>query len=689
MSALSLNSNASWQHASSASSLTPLDKKESHSSGGALAVIKEGTAMVKEEGIFSSLMFSKKYLILRERQLDFHKASNSTKLSFSVVLKDVHSVTRSDQGTAFEIVRSANPASPGAARDGPTKTVICKVDSDDDVYSWIDNIYERCPSMGGVSNPTNFAHQVHVGFDPKSGAFIGLPPEWEKLLMNSAISKEDYQKNPDAVIEALNFYTEKMVKHNDDPGSYANMAPMPQASDYAQKQLGLGRSSGGTGITPPRPQYPGRQNTYENTPPRALSPNGGLRSPSDGSTTSPAGDQLSRAEAERRRRAEDDARRDRQARDQRERDRYREDERRRREREEQAAYNASLPQTRQPMAKQEVGGGYGGARDGEHYNPNRDAPQAPGARSGPQSQSTSLRQPQAPRNGPSPDGRSREQTTPPKPFANQPRPQSPGPGSKSNQTNGQAPAASTRIPVKPSQQQGVQRSEQAGAAGAPKPLNVTVKQPTGAAAVAEAAKVLEGGGSAPAKETRRDVRMSAMSESEVMIRLREVVSKEPPLVSYNKQKKIGQGASGSVYVARIREGAISELAKKTVREQGPRAQVAIKQMDLRNQPRKELIVNEIVVMKDSKHPNIVNFIEAFLPEDAMELWVVMEFMEGGPLTDVIDNNPSIAEDQIATISLEVRHSFEKRRLKLTSMCTDMQGSPPSPSTKHHPQRYQI
>lgn len=152
--------------------------------------------------------------------------------------------------------------------------------------------------------------------------------------------------------------------------------------------------------------------------------------------------------------------------------------------------------------------------------------------------------------------------------------------------------------------------------------------------------------------------MSSMSESEVMAKLREVVSKDKPLESYNKQKKIGQGASGSVYVARIREGATSAMARRILQENGPRAQVAIKQMDLRNQPRKELIVNEIIVMKDSKHANIVNFLDSYLQEDLFELWVVMEFMEGGPLTDVIDNNPVISEQQIATISLEVRLQTE-------------------------------
>jgi serine/threonine protein kinase len=112
--------------------------------------------------------------------------------------------------------------------------------------------------------------------------------------------------------------------------------------------------------------------------------------------------------------------------------------------------------------------------------------------------------------------------------------------------------------------------------------------------------------------------------------------------------------------------------------------VAIKQMDLAHQPRKELIVNEIMVMKDNKHPNIVNFLDAFLRNNNAELWVVMEYMEGGALTDVIDNNPVITEEQISTICLEVHFSFDAYMRAKADPATDMPRIGASPLSEHHP-----
>ena len=48
-------------------------------------------------------------------------------------------------------------------------------------------------------------------------------------------------------------------------------------------------------------------------------------------------------------------------------------------------------------------------------------------------------------------------------------------------------------------------------------------------------------------------------------------------------------------------------------------EVAIKQMNLANQPKKELIINEIAVMKHNRHINIVNYKDSYLVGE--ELWV--------------------------------------------------------------------
>lgn len=130
-------------------------------------------------------------------------------------------------------------------------------------------------------------------------------------------------------------------------------------------------------------------------------------------------------------------------------------------------------------------------------------------------------------------------------------------------------------------------------------------------------------------------RISTMTEAQVMEQLRSVVTPGDPNDLYRKLKRVGQGASGSVYVA-------IEIATD--------AKIAIKQMDLGHQPRKDLIVTEILVMKESQHPNIVNYLDSFLVRNS-DLWVIMEYMEGGALTDVIDNN-SMTEQQIATVCQE-------------------------------------
>lgn len=51
-------------------------------------------------------------------------------------------------------------------------------------------------------------------------------------------------------------------------------------------------------------------------------------------------------------------------------------------------------------------------------------------------------------------------------------------------------------------------------------------------------------------------------------------------------------------------------------------EVAIKTMNLSQQPKKELIINEILVMRENQNPNIVNYLDSYLIVD--ELWVSLK-----------------------------------------------------------------
>ena len=139
--------------------------------------------------------------------------------------------------------------------------------------------------------------------------------------------------------------------------------------------------------------------------------------------------------------------------------------------------------------------------------------------------------------------------------------------------------------------------------------------------------------------------------AEVAARLRAICSPGDPTTKYTGLNKIGQGASGGVFMAL---------------ETGSKRCVAIKQMNLEQQPKKDLIINEIIVMKDSKHKNIVNFMDSYLHEG--DLWVVMEYMQGGSLTDVVTFN-IMSEGQIAAVCREVSPTIGFGRSLLTWLDT--------------------
>eukprot|EP01114_Cavostelium_apophysatum_P005180 TRINITY_DN1590_c0_g1_i1.p1 TRINITY_DN1590_c0_g1~~TRINITY_DN1590_c0_g1_i1.p1 ORF type:complete len:862 (-),score=188.68 TRINITY_DN1590_c0_g1_i1:748-3333(-) len=122
---------------------------------------------------------------------------------------------------------------------------------------------------------------------------------------------------------------------------------------------------------------------------------------------------------------------------------------------------------------------------------------------------------------------------------------------------------------------------------------------------------------------------------EKMIHLGEIVTEGNPTDFFSDMSMVGSGASGLVYRATdIRSG----------------SQIAIKKMILSQQAKPEVVVNEIMIMREMNHQNIVNFIDSFLVEGA--LWVIMEYVEGCSLTQLIEGS-KFTEPQIALICKRV------------------------------------
>ncbi|KAJ3272564.1 Protein kinase [Terramyces sp. JEL0728] len=384
---------------------------------------KKGHVLIKEGGL-RSFIWSKRFIQLRDQMLTIHKNETTYQALMIILLKEVEQVQRCAlKPYCFEITTK-------------DKSYYFACEADSDLYSWIEEIYSRSPC--GISTPTNFTHHVHVGFDPATGTFQGLPDSWTNLLKSSNISKEDMANNPQAVIEVLGFFAE-------------NIAKADSGSTNALNQSTNNLSAAGS--------------THS-------------KSDSTGNTLEKSG-------------------------------------------------STNALNTTSNISQQ------------------------------------------------------KKNVPPPPPLP-----------------------AVKNLPTIPNVG-GLEKEMSLGAEPAKEPV-----------------------------DPLRERRLSQLNDNQLMDILRGMVSKQDPTQLYTKLKNVGQGASGSVYLA---------VNNKTQNI------VAIKEMLMSRQPRKDMIINEINVMRDVVHPNIVNFVDCFLVKDS--LWVLMEYMEGGMLTDIIDKH-NFTEPQIATICLE-------------------------------------
>jgi len=121
--------------------------------------------------------------------------------------------------------------------------------------------------------------------------------------------------------------------------------------------------------------------------------------------------------------------------------------------------------------------------------------------------------------------------------------------------------------------------------------------------------------------------------------LQMVVNIGDPRLRYTSFIKIGEGSTGMVYAA-------TDLESKNLDNN----LIAVKKMNLHKQQRRELLFNEVVIMREYQHKNIVEMYGSYLVDD--ELWVVMEYLAGGALTDIVTRT-RMDENQIATVCKSV------------------------------------
>lgn len=680
---------------------------------------KSGWVNVKDEGIIS-FRWPKKYLVLGETSLDFFKSDDKAELWYRIPLLHVSNCVKNQmKENCFEIQHKGK------------STFIC-AKTDQEMNMWIDSILAKCPKEG-FSKPLKVTHEAKVSYDASNGTFKvkGIPPEWLALLKGSNITYEDFAADPSAVIDVLNTYSEmvspelshsekftksamssiqKTLAGSSTPSPTSNeknassnnllneitkpysqkdslsdrflqprrAPPVPNSNDTSTGKASSSSTSNNKYIPARKaPQVPTqlsssqqqiKQFTSNNatkpsskpptqSPPFATASSSSSSSnikvntsnvPSNSFTSHKSG--TSPASASSLNNVINTSQTD-----------------------------VAMPVRQAPTSHQgqtTPSKANGGIVD-HTLIPRRAAPskpQYPGQPPQPPQQQQ-IQNPNIKNNQQIPQQQKQ------KPFY---------PNAYPNFPNQHPPQSQPYLQHQHQQpQQNIQRlphpQQQYQKQPIPQPSNpyqnpITYQQKlpqqfkpknnnNNMVAQSNAHAKLMGVGANEVKAPRRpaDKRISTMTEAQIMAKLRSVVINANPAPYFQIISKAGQGASGSVYLAR----------SKRLNGQC----VAIKQIDLTKQSRKELIVNEILVMKDSQHPNIVNFIEAYL-NGPSDLWVIMEYMEGGSLTDVIDNNPKITEEQIACICYETtkglqhlhKKNFIHRDIKSDNVLLDAYGN---------------
>lgn len=113
----------------------------------------------------------------------------------------------------------------------------------------------------------------------------------------------------------------------------------------------------------------------------------------------------------------------------------------------------------------------------------------------------------------------------------------------------------------------------------------------------------------------------------------ELLSNEDPSTMFKDMVRIGHGASGEVFSG----------------EHQVWGKVAIKKINVHTaeQDTSQYLQNELSIMRNTApHPNIVRYFNTYR-KGTHKLWVILEFMDGGSLTDLLPDPAKPSPDDLA------------------------------------------
>ncbi|XP_038117567.1 serine/threonine-protein kinase PAK 2 isoform X4 [Culex quinquefasciatus] len=454
-------------------------------------------------------------------------------------------------------------------------------------------------SKPNISYPTNFEHTVHVGFDAITGEFTGMPEQWALMLKNSNISKQEQKKNPQAVLDVLNWFD--------------NSSKQRPSSKYMTHGLHTTTHSGSS-LSRVSSSSP------SSTPTDSESHGGGVGGQVHLSSSHSQAYSLGPLSSHHNSAGDHDS-------------------------DELGGISSSGGSIGTGSGGGGGGGGLGGTNNGGVIPPL--------IASRPERTKSIYTRPID-------DGTTTTPLSPPIPphlgsNALNAGVRSPTFDKNKNSTTiltstvntNSTTAAAAAVPQTPNiaataaALSNLNNANSQLATAQPQAIPTgTTQTTTVVPAVGSTTTTTATATNETTNQQRTNTKKKKISDEEILERLRSIVSVGDPKRKYNRMEKIGQGASGTVY---------------TAIESSTGMEVAIKQMNLSQQPKKELIINEILVMRENKHPNVVNYLDSYLVSE--ELWVVMEYLPGGSLTDVVTET-CMDEGQIAAVCREVLQALE-------------------------------